>query len=187
MSNMPIGLDYHTLAASAHPPWGPQMSPQDQEAGLLAVAALAPQLSRRAVMCYANFQFLTYTRYAQDRKDAMEAIPKDLIYLEPSPISRHDGWKAQSLMAFVISPHGGGYDCHRTWEALALGCIPIVKSSPIDPVFDGLPVFIVKSWSEVTLAKLREVRFLFAHRKWSMERITLAYWASRIRNVTQSG
>jgi hypothetical protein len=31
--------------------------------------------------------------------------------------------------AFVASPYGGGPDCHRTWEALILGCIPIVKSS----------------------------------------------------------
>jgi hypothetical protein len=52
--------------------------------------------------------------------------------------------------AFVASPHGNGLDCHRTWEALALGCIPIVKRSPIDKVFQGLPVWIVGSWKEVT-------------------------------------
>ena len=27
---------------------------------------------------------------------------------------------------FILSPAGIGLDCHRTWEALCLGCIPIV-------------------------------------------------------------
>ena len=30
---------------------------------------------------------------------------------------------------FVISPPGNGIDCHRNWEALYLGCIPIVLDS----------------------------------------------------------
>ena len=51
---------------------------------------------------------------------------------------------------FIISPHGNGLDCHRTWEALALGCYPIIKSSPLDCMFEGLPVIIVNNWNEVT-------------------------------------
>ena len=38
-------------------------------------------------------------------------------------------WNKQKDFAFVLCPHGGGLDCHRNWEALCLGCIPIVKTS----------------------------------------------------------
>ena len=44
---------------------------------------------------------------------------------------------------FVLSPRGNGWDCHRTWEALYIGSIPIVKTSACNPMFDGLPVVIV--------------------------------------------
>ena len=31
-----------------------------------------------------------------------------------------------------------------------LGCIVVVKSSTLDPLYEGLPVVIVKHWSDVT-------------------------------------
>src|SRR3990167_2803914 len=33
---------------------------------------------------------------------------------------------------FVLSPHGHGMDCHRTWEALLVGSYPIVRRSSLD-------------------------------------------------------
>jgi hypothetical protein len=51
---------------------------------------------------------------------------------------------------FVVSPHGNGLDCHRTWEALYLGVIPIVKTSSLDQLYEDLPVLIVDDWSDVT-------------------------------------
>lgn len=63
---------------------------------------------------------------------------------------------------FWVSPRGNGLDCHRTWEALYLGAIPIVRTSSLDPLYDGLPVLIVSDWSSVTeqflLAKYEELR-----------------------------
>ena len=34
-----------------------------------------------------------------------------------------------SSYKFALSPEGNGIDCHRTWECLYLGVIPIVKKS----------------------------------------------------------
>ena len=50
---------------------------------------------------------------------------------------------------FVVSPHGRGLDCFRTWEALLMGAIPIVKHSPIDGLYDGFPVVFVEDWSAI--------------------------------------
>jgi hypothetical protein len=51
---------------------------------------------------------------------------------------------------FVICPPGGGLDTHCTWEAFIAGTIPILPTSSLDPQFDGLPVWLVSDWNEVT-------------------------------------
>lgn len=50
---------------------------------------------------------------------------------------------------FAVSPRGNGWDCHRTWELLYLGTVPIVRTSPLDGLYRGLPVVIVADWEEV--------------------------------------
>ena len=53
---------------------------------------------------------------------------------------------------FVLSPPGNGVDCHRTWEAMYLGAIPIVleKFWPFQHL--DLPVLIVNDWFEIPQA-----------------------------------
>jgi hypothetical protein len=91
---------------------------------------------------------------------------------------------AYSQVAFVLSPHGRGLDCYRTWEALLMGAIPIVKRSPLDPLFDGLPVVIVDDWSEITESALVTWLDKFSN-GWDDvdDRLTLNYWALRIRQM----
>ena len=90
------------------------------------------------------------TKYGYDRVDAYNQVPKELVYYEKNHIKRLNTWENQSKYAFVLSPHGNGLDCHRTWEALCLGCIPIVKTSAIDYLYEDLPVLIVKEWFDIT-------------------------------------
>lgn len=47
------------------------------------------------------------------------------ITIEDEELNRAELWRRHGRYSFVISPPGHGLDCHRTWEALALGCIPI--------------------------------------------------------------
>lgn len=56
---------------------------------------------------------------------------------------------------FILSPRGNGLDAHRTWEALLVGAIPIVISSALNPLYEALPVLIVRDWAEVTPTLLR--------------------------------
>ena len=42
---------------------------------------------------------------------------------------------------FVISPEGNGIDCHRHYEALMAGCIPIMERHPgIEEKYKGCPI-----------------------------------------------
>ena len=37
---------------------------------------------------------------------------------------------------FVLSPRGNGLDAHRTWEAMLVGAIPIVRASALNPLYE---------------------------------------------------
>lgn len=47
---------------------------------------------------------------------------------------------------FCLSPKGNGIDCHRTWEALYMGCIPIVTKSEIAEAHKDMPIIILDDW-----------------------------------------
>jgi hypothetical protein len=186
MTPLPIGMDYHTLRhhmGSMHP-WGPGAVPRDQEAMLHAYRSRNKPWNERNLLCYSNFHHAVWGMGNRgDRQEVIQTVPRDLILYEETFVDRTTAWAHQQDCVFVLSPRGCGYDCHRTWEALLLGCIPIVKSSGLDPLYEGLPVLIVKDWSDVTRDRLEQTRDLFAQRTFAMERLTLAYWMNRIQNM----
>jgi len=51
---------------------------------------------------------------------------------------------------YVLSPPGAGPDCHRHWEALALGAIPVVERSVAMSQFEALPILFVDRWEDAT-------------------------------------
>lgn len=83
---------------------------------------------------------------------------------------------------FILSPQGAGLDCHRTWEALICGLIPIVKSSTIDELFEKLPVVIVQDWSEISETSLNKWYDDISTKKqnnyYNMNKLNLDYWTS---------
>lgn len=51
---------------------------------------------------------------------------------------------------FVFSPPGNGHDCHRTWESIYLGAVPIIlKTHLAESLYSELPIWAVDSWEEV--------------------------------------
>ena len=50
---------------------------------------------------------------------------------------------------YVLSPPGNGPDCHRTWESLYLGAIPIVHRDYWPFLEENLPVITVGEWDEI--------------------------------------
>jgi len=84
-----------------------------------------------------------------------------LAYLKSHPLSytlstyissgAHMKLLAESM--FVASPPGNGIDCIRTWEALYLRTIPIVKRSTATEYFKGLglPLYLIDDWNELDM------------------------------------
>jgi hypothetical protein len=95
-------------------------------------------------------------------------------------------YKEISKFKFVLSPPGAGVDCHRTWEALHLGCIPIVESSTINELYSDLPILVVNNWNDINEdflhEKYKEIMKKKENGEYNMNKITLKYWIKEILN-----
>ena len=182
--NLPYGLDYHTLSKNAYLWWGEKLTPIQQENNLLEIVKSSVHFTKRNKPIYGCFHFFPNRG---DRIEAIKNIQPNLIYYEPNPVLREIIWKNQTEFAFVASPYGNGPDCIRTWEALILGCIPIVKKSLMTPLYKDLPVLIVDNWSDITLELLNTTIAHFSQMTFNYDKLSLSYWVREIKEAGKFG
>ena len=87
-----------------------------------------------------------------------------------------------SEFAFVVSPFGHGFDCIRTFEALCLGCIVIMKRSFLDVIYEGLPVLLVDEWSDVTETLLNDTLILYSNKQFNYDKLKMDYWVKLVQS-----
>lgn len=137
-------------------------------------------LERNSLLCI-NFTPNSYG----NRVKIYELLKEQNFSTLIEPTDFENWLRATSQSVFVASPLGNGLDCHRTWEALYLGAIPIVESSTIDSVFQELPVVIIKDWDKITLGFLLEKYREITNNihKYKLEKIYTDYWFNLIHNL----
>jgi len=175
-SLIPIGLNYHCDAL-----WN-DISVESQEKMLDEVKQKSLPFHKRKYVCYSNFHFSFYNEFGNSRKLAMQKIDPKLIFYEPTKVDKYQTYLNQSTYSFVISPLGHGMDCHRTWEALILGCIVIVQTSPLDSIYKDLPVLIINDWSDITEELLQTTINQFESMIFNYDKLTIKYWVDKIQN-----
>jgi hypothetical protein len=85
---------------------------------------------------------------------------------------------------FALCPRGNGLDTHRLWEAILLGCVPIVKSHHSCYNYDiGLPVIFIDSWHEVTENFLKNKAESVQEMSFDTPILFKSYWKERILNA----
>lgn len=136
-------------------------------------------------LLYLNFTISIpgFTNHLREDVQAIFAQKSFCYKATRKPIKEYLAELGQSK--FVLSPHGYGLDCHRTWEALLMGSIPIVKASTLDPLYEGLPVLIVNDWHEITEELLLKKHVEMQSKTYKMERIYAKYWHDKIRKYQQ--
>lgn len=106
--------------------------------------------------------------------------------------SRH-GWREPTMppqtfrdavraSRFVLSPPGNGNDCHRTWEALYLGAIPIVQAGSLAPsICEQLPILVLSDMRaalDLSPKELYEVERTLGERR--LDSAMMKHWILRL-------
>lgn len=87
----------------------------------------------------------------------------------------------------VASPAGNGTDCHRTWEALYVKTLPIVRRNPLTRAFFslGLPLVLIDDWSDLLSWDQGEILRVCREMegRWASPPLFMAYWEGQVRQA----
>lgn len=101
----------------------------------------------KTILCYMNFRIGTNVMKRQECYNTF--VHESWVHNE-SNLPPEVFYDQLSRAKYVLSPEGTGIDCHRIYESIYLGAIPILKTSELDYFYCNLPVVIVKNWNEIT-------------------------------------
>jgi len=172
---LPIGLDYHTISNDPSKFWrdtNEGSTPIEQETILKNIRKTMVPFHERIKKIYVQ---MTLT---EDRLQTLAQIPSELLEINQKGMPRTQVWNQIKNYTFAFSPYGNGPDCHRHWEILLLGCIPIIKSFGTNEMFDDLPVLIVNEWSDITEKLLIETIEKFKVTTFNYDKLLLKYWVN---------
>ena len=92
----------------------------------------------------------------------------------------HDPNKYFSKLAnykFVVSPEGNGIDCHRHYEALMAGSIPICEyNEKTEKKYEGLPILYTKDYSEINEEYLIKKYNEMLKKEYNFDKMFLYYY-----------
>jgi len=180
---MPLGLDFHTLRDKRTDGgklwWGERKMASLEQYRVLCSLRQSAAVSVRARPV--QDKVLAPFRIAEEpiregffhshgiptRRAVFKALNESGLVELVFGKRRRDMWAEMARHAFVVSPVGHGLDAHRTWEAVSLGCIVLVESSPLDSLYtdNELPVAIMPdlaAWEALNSSKLAELLEKFA-------------------------
>lgn len=176
---LPIGLDFHTVWEKQGN-WGLRpVSPMAQERLLLQNLYESPQPNKKIGAYYCNW--VTNGMYG-DRQECIDKIDKEVCFFENLPKARKYMLQRQAEFFMTVSPRGVSYECHRTYETLVLGGIPIVKRNPlVDCLYDDLPVIKVDDWSEVNRNNSNKFIADTLNKQYDFNSLFLNHWVAKIK------
>lgn len=174
---IPIGINLYNLWLDPLQWGGGFILPTLQELQIQTIAKQTQKREDRLPLIFCNWHF---SIDRADRQVCYDTIDRLLCHFQPKPLPPAKTWEEQSRYQFVLSPHGAGIDCFRTWEALVLGCIPIVKKSKIGELFHDLPVIEVESWDQLTPEFLAQAKLNLKNKVFNLDKLTMHYWRKTI-------
>ena len=88
---------------------------------------------------------------------------------------------------FVVSPPGNGPDCHRTWEAIYMGAVPVILKGTLPEKFvRNLPILEVEDYVKFLEYTDEELESLFVQfQEKSREMAYMPYWVNQIIGIAR--
>ena len=132
-------------------------------------------------LLYANWQ--TYTSERLHLKNFLEEQNYPYVTYRKTPdLPKEQYLKELAEHHFVLCPEGNGVDCHRVWEAIYLGVIPIVADNTTNSHFDGLPIIRINDFFQLNEQALLNVLNQIKDREKNLEKAKKSYWKKIIFN-----
>jgi hypothetical protein len=79
---------------------------------------------------------------------------------------------------FVVSPEGNGVDCHRHYECIGLGAIPVSNiSSAYKEIFEDNMIFSTPG----QMIRMLETKQLPHYKPPNKDILTISYWKNKIK------
>ena len=134
-------------------------------------------------LLYFNFTVGTtntplYDCHKNIRRDIKNNLMKKFKWIENKVFEAYI--KNLETYKFCICPPGRGIDTHRCWEALMVGTIPIVLSSPLNSLYINLPVLIVENFTVITEKYLIKEYNNLLQITYNFEKLYSHYWKNEL-------
>ncbi len=84
---------------------------------------------------------------------------------------------------FCLSPSGAGLDCHRTWEALHLRTIPVVRRSLLTDHHRDFPMVVLDDWSDFRSVDFSPELHRVIWNEWDRHAISLNGYLERVETI----
>lgn len=139
-----------------------------------------PAIKSNDKLLYMNFAIGNNPKERQPVYDYFKT--KSFCTVE-SPQSFEGYLNNMAQFKFVVSPPGNGLDCHRVWEALLVGCVPVVKTSTLDALYKDLPILIINNWEQITEQFLLEHYEVITSQHYNLEPLFVDYWVNKIKQT----
>ena len=141
-----------------------------------------PSNLQRSILVYRNY----YAPIHPMRLELDKIIENKPYVIQRNRIPYSQYVKNLAITKFVLSPEGNGIDCYRTWEALYMGCIPIVKHSSIDALFKDLPVLLIDDWNQINENFLNQKYIEITSKKYNMDKLFAPFWLNIIQECQEA-
>lgn len=180
ITSIPIGLENFEPEFSYKSMFGkfsslPNNAPQKKE----YISFLSSNSNKHNDLIYLNFNTTTNPSERNYVKN---------MFIDRKWVTKEENvhWKTyyQSISnsKFCFSPRGNGIDCHRTWEALYLRTIPVLKKEYFLEEFSDLPILFIDDWNDLTEDFLYDKYEEMKKINYNLEKMKFCYWKKQIKN-----
>ena len=183
LRGIPIGLENMALRVNSASQFGRFSSqpPQGLDKAIY-INKLAHSKKEAGKFAYLNVNPNTFP---SERIPVLNTFAREGWVTFEAGLNWKDYYKRIASHKFVFSPRGNGTDCHRTWEALYLRTIPIIKKSEPMNEFKNLPILFVDNWDSVTYNFLCEKYEEMSSRSFDLSEMKISFWEKLIEKECQ--
>lgn len=112
-----------------------------------AILDIANSSTTKTKLIYSNFDKNTNTIQREDVNKILNKL--NGLNIETKKLPYKDYLQTLASHKFVISPPGNSIDCHRIWESIYVGTIPVVLKSVPMIYFKDCPILFINQWEDL--------------------------------------